>query len=254
MNVSEEQVWAYLTGELDEATAQEVAEAIRSDKALQALVAQYEKLLQGFRSQRLQRYANEALEVLDTTSKPMDEPVEQAHPKQAPQKTFKWWHFLTLALGILIIWYALRPNTATRTDIASTYFRLPADPAIAGSTTANAFADGLEAFYTNKNYAVAINLWHPLRSDSLYGPSANFYLGHAYFMNGQYAEAQQQFKRILAVDSTLSLVEEQDVRWNLLLTDFVLGEKINKRLQELPSTPQRDELLEVVIDFTNINQ
>lgn len=243
MNVTEEQIWAYLAGELDEDTSKIVADALQADEGLQQIANDYRRLLAGFQEQRIKKYAAEAMEVMSE--------AEGRTTKQAPAPTVDnskrvWlWIAAAAATVLLLIGLFTFPffQPVSNQEVATTYFRLPADPSVAGSGTANNFYDGLDAFFAQKDYAQAITYWEPITQDSVFGLSAAYYLGHAYFLDGAYDKAQQQLETTLRTNNQLSPQEIQDLEWNILLARMAKGENIQSELEGLPSSPERDALL-----------
>ena len=62
MKLEESTITAYLLGELDPAETEAVREAIAADDHWQQVVRDYEKLLTGFREEKVNRYAAEVVE------------------------------------------------------------------------------------------------------------------------------------------------------------------------------------------------
>lgn len=241
MKISEEQVWAYLNGELDEETAKDVARAIAEDAALQQIADDYEVLLKGLRQKRTNAYAAEAMEVIETVDTP-----------QKPSSRRSWWLIIAAAFLIgSIAWVVSRPAPPEPEDIAKEFFRLPADPSVAGGTASDNFNAGLDAFFSAQDYDAAIQNWSTILSDSLYGNSASYYLGHAYFLHQEYDNAFDQLQNSVTQEALFSPAELADLRWNILITRLARGEDISAEVTTLPSSPEREALLEALdkLDF-----
>lgn len=236
MKISEEQVWAYLTGELDEETARSVADAIAEDEALQQMAEEYRTLRNGLKQQRLKAYAAEAMAVIQEDDAP-----------QKPKSGRTLWYVIAAVFLIGVLAWVMRPSTEiTPAQIATNFFRLPADPGVAGNTNADQFNEGLDAFFTAQDYPRSIENWEAIMSDSLYGNSATYYLAHAYFLNQEYEKALPLLQNSSTAEDLFSLAELQDIRWNILVTRLILGEDIRAEVGQLPASAQRDDLLEAL--------
>lgn len=243
MNVSEEQVWAYLAGDLDDKTAQTVVEAIQKDRDLQQIAEDYRRLLGGFQHQRIKKYAAEAAEVIDQLPEEPSKESTGTTSGKSRNRHLWWWLALLLAI-ILAGWWFTKSKSPDPAALAHTYFQLPMDPSVAGGTAGNDFNEGLDAFFSRQDYASAIQLWEPIIEDSIYGTRAVYYLGHAYFLNMDYESALRALEQTSQTNPGLTRLEKQDLDWNILMTRLALGQDVRAAVQQLSSSTKRDDLLQ----------
>lgn len=232
MKTEEEKIVAYLLGELPVEEEAAVRDAINKDPQLQTAVADYQRLLTGFRQERVQRYANEVLEETP--------PDNSSHGNRKP------WLWLIL-IGVIIvsgITWSLQFSSKTSEQLAQEYFILPADPTVAGQNNSRAtYQEGINAFFRERDYFTAATAFARLQGDSLLGQRALFYLGHTRFLTQDYERAETLLSTSLSQGGDFSRFEQQDLAWNILMARLAQGENIRSDLQALPDREGKQSLL-----------
>lgn len=231
MKLEESTIMAFLLGELNPAEEQAVREAIAEDEHWQEVVRDYEKLLTGFREERVNRYAAEV--------------TETPPPPPVPSTTSGPWPWLLLLVVMAAAGYFLWPAPTSPEELAHEYFLLPNDPTVAGQNTAiDSYQDGLTAFFRERNYEEAVAAFSLIQEDTTWGTRAQFYLGHANFMVNNYAASERFLEQSLNRTDDFSRFELSDLAWNVLMARLAQGQDIKEELAALPQRDGQQELLE----------
>lgn len=231
--MQEEQIQAYVFGELSPGEAEAVARAIREDESLQALEQHYRQIYAGLRAERISNLASEVLAFDQTLN----------HSKQTgrndKQSGRGRWLFLGfMALMVIISGLFYGRSQYTDVALATTHFILPQDPRVAGSTQENQlYQEALELFFNDKNYPVATeNLEQLAENAPDYRTSAVYLNAHALFLAGTYSVAEENFSQLINNQADYPRPQQSIIRWNAMMTRLAVGQTISPSEEEWPES------------------
>lgn len=139
---------------------------------------------------------------------------------------------LSVAASVLVLigtFYIILPqNNLSNTELAAAYYEEP-DFGTRGSTAANALNEGINALQNNDLATAITQLGEVKDSDPDY-LVAQYFLGHAYYSNGQFNEAEQSFS-IVGNSNDLRYVEQ--AQWYQLLSCLAQDASCTDQLNEL---------------------
>lgn len=234
--ITEEQIQAYVFGELDAETAKVVADALARDEDLQSIAARYQRMYEGLRAMRIQDL-EEDIAAFEATLPP-PQPVPK--PKPGKSNTGRWFFFLLITIGV--IFAVVFSSTPSDQQLAREYFQLPLDPRTAGSTNSNGqtYQKALETFFDDQDYTNSQPAFAALSQDSIYGSSAQFFLPHADFLAEAYNLALTHFQALDPADYPPG--RQPYIAWNTLMTRLARGETIQIDPAEWPDNFRAEEL------------
>ena len=93
---------------------------------------------------------------------------------------------------------------------------------------------GLQALIKDRDYTKAIAEFEKIKSDNENYPSAQYYLGHAFLLDGQGPKALPIFDAVLEGPLVASFIDKEEVEWNRVLA--LMGgdeEKFNAALASI---------------------
>lgn len=234
--MDEAQIQAYIFGELADDQAAAVAAAIAANPELATIAIEYQQIKDGLKAERIHQIQQKIAQF----------EASQSGTGRVNSKKWKFpwrWVFPALLGAFLVIGYFYQVYQHQDTTLANKYYRAPSDPRNAGTISAEdlAFQDGLQAF-DDENYALAIATFDGLRADSIYGQRAHVYLADAYFQHKNYPKAKEQFTNLSNARSNDQAGDNARIRWNMLMSELALGNKINLDAYEWPSRFRATEL------------
>jgi len=225
--MTEQQIQAYVMGELPPEEAALVAEAIAQDSSLAALEQEYKTIKEGFRRQRVLALQQKILEYDKTLPPPPKPPTSGGWTKG-----LRFW-FVTLAFAMLICggaWVLWQMSEYTDEAIAHRYFQNPPDP-----ITANAEDDWLLYLnaaeqYFSGNFTSAYTSFTELAKGDEFTSNSKLFLPHTSFQLEAHERAAAEFLECLK-DDNFDGSDFKLLRWNQLVNDIALGKDVRSRIE-----------------------
>lgn len=225
--MTEQQIQAYVMGELPPQEAALVAEALAQDPALAEMAREYERIKEGFRQRRVAELQQQLLDYDKTLPAPPTSPA----PAAAPKKGNRFWPFGILILAILLGSFVFRQITHyTNEAIAQRYFQAPPDPRVAGEIDSQElFMTAIEDYFA-KNYSEAHKVFIQLAAGESHSTDGRLFSPHASFRLKSYSRASVEFANAMNDDNFVQS-ELQLLRWNNLVNDLALNKEITSGLK-----------------------
>lgn len=143
---------------------------------------------------------------------------------------------LSIAASLLIfVGYFFQENYFSNERLAINYYQ--------NSTTLNSFTKGNEDdsnlnrarfLVENKKFTEAINILTPLAKNNDLGIQANHLMGHAYFLQNDFAKASSKFKLIFDEKTKENFLKEE-AKWYFILAQLALGKEDNSEFKSILS-------------------
>lgn len=240
--MTEEQIQAYVMGELLPEEAALVAEAVAQDPNLAALAKEYEQIATGFRQQRVTALQQELLAYDKTLPAPPTSSAPAAAPKKATEipndPTAKAgrlprWPFLLLAATIVIgslLFLLPQDDPVSDRSLSEQFYVPPGNPRTASNQSQGdvAYQEAITQFFAD-DYANAHIKFTNLATAGDSQTDARFYLPHASFSLGKHDRADTEFQQALA-DPNMKPDWVMQLRWNAMINNLEQGEDISEDL------------------------
>lgn len=230
--MTEQQIQAYVMGELPPEEAALVAEALAQDPSLAALEEEYRTIKEGFRRQRVKALQQATLDYDKTLP-----------PPPTPPTSGGWVRGIRFGLIALITAIVLSAGLAIQKKryyadeaVAQRYFQDPPDTRVAGangdidSIGQLLFDNAIEQYFSG-DYPAAHANFEQLADVEGFVASAKLYLPHASFKLEDYTTAALEFEAGLQ-DPNLAPPSLRLLRWNNIVNDLALGKDIVPRLED----------------------
>lgn len=229
--MQEEQLQAYVFGELSPEEAEAVARAIREDVALQQLETHYRAIYNGLRAERI---AHLQAEVMAFDEEQQKQDLAASEKWDWGSRFLMFLAFLTFLLGI----YSFGKYHYSNGSLMDRYFILPNDPRVAGSETENQlYQKALEAFFDDQNYLAANYQFTQLTTAAPeYQFSAQFMQAHSLFLANKHPEANASFLYLLNQLEEYPRSQQNLIRWNAMLSELSQYKEIHPEKQTWPAS------------------
>ncbi len=232
MNIGREQLLSYYMGQSTADEQQAIEQALRDDPSLSELAEDCRRVAEGFRHMKRARIREEAEEF---------EAVYKPATRTRTLSTNRRYWVAAATIALLVTAYLLWPRMSIEQQLADTYFTLPINPSTAGGGTDDLYTQGLDQFYTNRDYRAARKTFQELKDDPDQGIRAQYYLAHSMYKLGDLEGAYELFTTLEAQEEAFSLGELQNIRWNRWLIGLALGKET---IDNAPEHPRKQDLLD----------
>ncbi len=238
----------YLSGALaaDELAAFEKELASNTTLAEQVQIHQLERetallFLEQDMKANIQKWRTEGV---TDTSETKQEAKVVALGEQNPQRTIGIRRILSIAASVLVLvgaGIAFWANQNYTNDSLAMEYYLPAD-AQGNRSGANlndaTFNTGLTAFFVDKDYVKAKEVFSKITNDEAQYVEAQYYLGHISTQLGEYTAAISYFDEVLAADNLPAFLNRDKINWNQLLAKLGTGQMDTKFKEQLDTLIQ----------------
>jgi tetratricopeptide (TPR) repeat protein len=99
------------------------------------------------------------------------------------------------------------------------------------------FQEGLNAYWTEKNYPKAAIAFSQITPESAEYVEAQYFLGHIAFKQKDFATAIQKYQLVLSNNQLAPYINRDKLTWSLLLARYANGENIQKDLATIKNNP-----------------